>query len=414
MSLFGAMWTSVSGMNAQSNRISSVADNIANSATTGYKRSAIEFETVLVENAAKNFTSGAVASVSRAQITEQGALQHTSSVTDLGIQGGGFFVVAGANGTPYLTRSGSFVPDSTGNLVNAAGFTLLGIPLPASGSATPTPSSLSKVNVDQSSLVSTPSTLAKFSANLPSAATPVVAADLPSANAATATYTAKSSIQAYDNLGAPVTLDVYFSNTGTNTWEATAFDASTAAPGGGFPYSSGPLTTQTLTFSAADGSMTGTTTMPVAVPGGATLNIDLSKSTQLASAYAVSSQTVNGSAPSHLDHIEINNDGILSMVYQNGARVDAYRIPLASCTSPDRLTTHDGDTFSESLDSGTVIVGDAQTGKLGSITSNALEASTVDLASELTTMIAAQRGYSANSKVFQTSSDLLDVLIKIQ
>ena len=68
----------------------------------------------------------------------------------------------------------------------------------------------------------------------------------------------------------------------------------------------------------------------------------------------------------------------------------------------------------ETADSGGVVIGDALTGLRGDIVSGALESSTVDLASELTTMIEAQRGYTANSKVFQAGSELLDVLMTLK
>ncbi|HEY8580375.1 MAG TPA: flagellar hook-basal body complex protein, partial [Beijerinckiaceae bacterium] len=94
MSLFDAMRTGVSGMNAQSSRISSVAENIANSSTTGYKRSSVEFETILVSGGTRDYTSGAVGVHSRYHLQQQGAVQGTSEVTDLAIQGNGFFVVS--------------------------------------------------------------------------------------------------------------------------------------------------------------------------------------------------------------------------------------------------------------------------------------------------------------------------------
>ena len=122
MSLYGMMRTGVSGMNAQANRLSTVADNIANSGTTGYKRSSTEFSSLIIPSTTGNYTSGGVTTTIRTSIAQQGDLKYTSSGSDLAINGDGFFVVQNSSGTPYLTRAGSFVPDGEGNLVNAAGF----------------------------------------------------------------------------------------------------------------------------------------------------------------------------------------------------------------------------------------------------------------------------------------------------
>ena len=160
--------------------------------------------------------------------------------------------------------------------------------------------------------------------------------------------------------------------------------------------------------------MSGTGSLSVAVPNGRTLSLDLGNMTQLATKYTVVDAQVNGNAPSLLDHVEIGDDGTVSAVYQNGARLDTHRIPLAEVASPGNLTSKDGNVFAESPGSGSMTVGSAREGGLGRIVSGALENSTVDLASELTTMIEAQRGYSANSKVFQTGAEMLDVLLSLK
>ncbi len=413
MGLFGAMRTSVGGMSAQASRISSVAENISNTSTTGYKRSSTEFETLL-----NNYDEGGVQTRARHSVSEQGSLKTTSSVTDIAINGKGFFVVAKQNGGQFLTRAGSFVADASGNLVNTAGYKLMGYDiLNGTGSiAVNGPSGLQAINISQRGLVANPSTLATLTANLPSSATAIPAVSLPSTNSATSQFSAKSSLVAYDNLGKKVNLDVYFSKTGTNSWEAAIFDGATAAASGGFPYGSAALATQTLNFNPANGTLLAASAAPVSlsIPGGATLQLDLGQTTQLAASYQVVNANVNGNAPSSLDHIEISNDGTLSSIYADGTRLSSYRIPLADVISPDNLTPLDGNVYSESLNSGSIRVGTAELGGMGKIVSNAVENSTVDLATELTDMIEAQRSYSANSKVFQAGSDLLAVLEQLR
>jgi flagellar hook protein FlgE len=419
MSLFGMMRTGVSGMAAQSNALSTVSDNISNSATTGYKRASAEFSSLLETNNTSDYTSGGVNTNIRYGITNQGVIQGTTSTTDLAINGNGFFVVNNGSGTPFLTRAGSFVPDASGNLVNASGFFLMGYNLSNGGSTGVANglTGLQKVNIVQTALQATASTAGTFSANLPAGATPVVvAANLPSANNASATFTEKTSMVTYDNLGNATTLDIYFTNTGPNTWEVAAFNKADAAAGGGFPYANPALATQNLTFDATTGSLAagGPTSITVPIPNGQNFALDLSKMTQLGTGYTAISANANGNAPSPLDHVDIGKDGTLSYVYQDGARIAAYKIPLATVTSPNNLTPESGNVYSPSVDSGQVNVGTASQGGLGDIDSSSLEQSTVDLATELTTMIEAQREYTANSKVFQTGADLMQVVVDLR
>ena len=92
MSLFGMMRTSVSGLAAQSGKLASVADNIANTGTIGYKRSTVEFSTQVLDNSTGAYAPGSVNTVIRSEISRQGALRYTTSPTDLAITGSGFFV----------------------------------------------------------------------------------------------------------------------------------------------------------------------------------------------------------------------------------------------------------------------------------------------------------------------------------
>ncbi len=417
MSLYGVMRTGVSGMNAQANRLSAVADNVANVNTTGYKGSSCEFSSLVLSNSDSAYESGSVLTNLRHNIEAQGGLVSSSSVSDLAISGNGFFMVANPAGTPYLTRAGSFVPDANGTLVNAAGFSLLGYKLNPDQPAVTLNgfNNLVPVSFGGPSLSATPSTLGTIKANLPSTGTDIATSDLPSFNSPTSTYTDKSSLIAYDNLGGEVKLDVYFAKTGTGSWEASVYDSRDAAPGGGFPYASAPLTTQTLSF-GADGKLDPTqpSQFTFTIPGGADFTLDMAGTTQFATGYTVLSASVNGTPAGEPKDVEISRDGFVYAIYDGGTRIPVFRIPLAHVTSPDLLTPLAGNVFQASSDTGGVTVGFAQSGGLGDIMSKTLEQSTVDLATELTTMIDAQRGYTANSKVFQTGSELMDVLVNLK
>lgn len=418
MGLYGVMTTSVSGMAAQADRMGTVADNIANVNTTGYKRASTEFATLVPEARVIEYTPGSVQTIVRRGITEQGGLSYTKSPTDLAINGNGFFMVQSASGSPYMTRAGSFVPNSAGELVNAAGYKLLGYNL-ADGdlsSIVNSAAGLSVVGTANLGLRATPSTAATLQLNLPSNAAVTAGANLPSANASTAAYEGKTSLVTYDNLGNEVILDVYTAKSASGTWEVSAYNRADAGPSGSFPYSSAALATTTLSFDNTTGQLTSSsaTSQTVAIPNGGSLVIDFTKTTQLAADYVVQAATVNGNPPAKVSSLEISKSGVVTAIYENGTRVPAFKIPLVNVASPNNLTVLSGNVFSPNAESGDLQIGIAGTASLGNIVSGALERPTVDLATELTTMVEAQRSYTANSKVFQTGSELLDVLVNLK
>ena len=137
MSLFGSLFSGVSALNAQSQAMSMIADNISNVNTIGYKASTARFETLVTSSASDTtFTPGGVRARTLALVDQQGLVQASTSSTDLAVAGQGFFVVntlsTGA-GTTLFTRAGSFLPDSLSNLVNSAGFFFQGWRLDAAG-----------------------------------------------------------------------------------------------------------------------------------------------------------------------------------------------------------------------------------------------------------------------------------------
>ncbi len=245
---------------------------------------------------------------------------------------------------------------------------------------------------------------------------------VPAANAPAgggATYTDETSLVTYDNLGTPVTLNIYMTNLGPDAagnpqWEVDVYNAADAAAGGGFPYSAAALTSQTLSFNPANGQLAGGSPLAIAIPNGQTMSLNMGSTTQLAAAYVVNAATTNGSAPDTMTGVTIAADGTLSFNYSSGTSLPGYNIPLVNVASPDSMTSVNGTVYSPNINSGQPQVGVAGTAGFGSIESSSLESSTVDLATELTAMIQAQAGYEANSKVFQTGANLLDILNKLQ
>ncbi len=419
MGIGNVMRTGVSGMSAQGNKLSAVADNIANADTIGYKRAEIEFSSRIPQSITGEYVSGGVDSNIRHAISQQGSLQFTDSVTDLAIRGSGFFVVEDGSGSPFLTRAGSFVQDSDGYLVDAGGFYLMGFDV--SNGAVPAPTAngfagLDRVRVTDSSLTARASDVGALQVNLESNATTVAAAQLPSTNGVLSEFTSKTSLVSYDNLGNQELVDVYYSKTAANTWEVTVYAQSDAAANGGFPYSSAALLTDTLQFDPSTGDLTGgsPSSLVFNIPNGQALTLDISKTSQLAADFTVLNAQVNGNAASGFELLEIDENGTMFSSFSDSSRVETFVIPLASVPSPDNLQVLPGDIFQSGKGSGEVLMGFANSGGRGSIIAGAKEQSTVDLATELTSMIEAQRGYQANSKVFQAGSELMDVVVNLK
>ncbi len=433
MSLYGSLRTSVSGMTAQSNKLGTISDNIANSSTTGYKKASTEFSSLIVQSGVSEYNSGSVNTDIKYSVSQQGTTKNTTSNTDLMVQGDGFFVVQDASSQTMLTRAGSFTVDaSSGNLVNSAGYTVMGYDI--SGGQNPSSvlngtGGLVPINLQNVTLAAVPTTSGSFSANLPSSSTVVAAANLPSANATTAAYSQKSSISTYDSLGNQVTLDVYLTKTADAvaanpsatppvvaseaTWQMSIYNQADAASATSpFPYTSAALSNTTMTFNAS-GQITSGTSATFTVPNGQSVTLDTSKMTQLASSYTPQA-TMNGSAPSAASDFKVSKDGTVYAVDGNGNTTNLFKIPLATVASPDNLTPVAGNAYQVNLESGALQIGFAGTPGYGSVVSNALENSNVDMASELTDMIVAQRDYTANSKVFQTGTELLDVLMNLK
>lgn len=165
MSLYGALFTGVSGLSSQGQKIGIISDNISNVNTVGYKKAEANFQTLVVtQPGASSYSPGGARASARYNVSMQGLLSSTSSATDIAISGNGMFVVnaqAGGGGQSLFTRAGSFRQDETGNFRNAAGYYLMAWPLNSDGlkpgepgnantAASSTLDSLQVVNVESS------------------------------------------------------------------------------------------------------------------------------------------------------------------------------------------------------------------------------------------------------------------------
>ena len=237
-----------------------------------------------------------------------------------------------------------------------------------------------------------------------------------------------SSVTVYDSLGQGHVVNVYFRKSFTTTtpqtsvWEWHAqLSASDSATGTDIDVAAGYLT-----FNDSGTLISGGDPIPINFnfSNGASPNqpIDLvfgpqsggGTTTQYPIASTTDFQTQDGYPPGTLTSISVNTEGVISGTYSNGQIIDLYRITLASFNNPQGLTREGGNLYSETLESGVPYTNAPGEGGLGSINSNSLEQSNVDLATEFVKMIVAERGYQANSKVITTTDEMLQELMQIK
>jgi flagellar hook protein FlgE len=216
MSILGAMFTAVSGLNAQSRSLGNISDNIANSQTVGYKKVDTRFSDIItISNRSLNLPGGVVASPYYANAL-QGNINQTQSTTNLAVSGQGFFVVSrptDQTGTlttfsalPYYTRAGDFEVNRDGFVVNGGGYYLNGWTVDQD-TGVPDTGSLAPIQITQLTTPPTATSQIEVTGNLP--ATSVVNPDPP---------LAPTNIKIYDALGNPHTVSLTWVKRADNIW----------------------------------------------------------------------------------------------------------------------------------------------------------------------------------------------------
>lgn len=222
MSLYGALFAGVSALNAQSQSMGMISDNIANVNTIGYKRTEASFSSLVTASTRSTaYSPGAVRAASLTRVDQQGILQQSRSGTDIAISGNGFFVVKDsiADGLQeaFYTRAGQFSEDSQGNLVNPAGKFLMGWPVDQDGlipSSSGDLSSLQPVDVAFLGGLSRATTTADIGLNLDARKEPYV---YPLSAPSTNTQHATSALRVYDSLGQAQDVKIKFFHTTSPT-----------------------------------------------------------------------------------------------------------------------------------------------------------------------------------------------------
>lgn len=268
---------------------------------------------------------------------------------------------------------------------------------------------MTAVQIQKDKLYSNPTTSGMLSVNLPASASITAPANLLSTNSIIAVAAAKTSATVYDNLGQKVDLDFYYAKTAANTWEISAYNAADAGPAG-FPYASGALVSQILSFDPTNGELLSGSPLSLLIPNGSVAVIDVKETTQLGAPFIVNNLNFDGNEPGAVKEIQISENGTLTYRLDNGQTINAFQIGIANVAAPSQLSNHTGNAYITNNASGPMMIGIPGNGGFGAIRSSSLEASTVDLANELSAMIIAQRTFAANSQSFQVASEILQIL----
>ncbi|HEY0215131.1 MAG TPA: flagellar hook protein FlgE [Cellulomonas sp.] len=393
-----SLFSGISGLRSHQTMLDVTGNNIANVNTTGFKSSQTQFQDTLSQvlnnaGAAQDGTGGTNPAqvglgVRVAGITTsftQGASQLTGRSTDMMIQGDGFFVVRKGAETFY-TRAGSFDFDSTGQMTLPGDGALVQGWMAVNG-VVDTNAPLTDLTVPSGTVMGAiGSTKASFLGNLDS-------------DAATGT-TKTLDLEVYDATGNPRDVSLTLTKSATG-WTMSATDGTAVYP-------AAPATDVPVTFDAAS-AITSPTTFAL---GGVT--VDLSAITGYAGVDTVKTGVQDGRAAGVLQSFELGADGTITGSFSNGLKQSIGRIALANFTNPAGLQKAGGSLFESSVNSGDAQVGVAGAGGRGSLAGGALEMSNVDLSSEFTSLIIAQRGFQANSRVITTSDEVLQELVNLK
>ncbi len=423
-----SMFSAISGLRGHQTMMDVIANNISNVNTVGFKSSRVNFQDILSQTIkGATAANGTLGSINPAQvglgmtlagidvIQTQGNLQSTGKVTDMAIQGDGFFVLADGN-NQFYTRDGAFDIAIDGSLENpASGLKVQGWQADAGGkidTTKPVTSILIPIGQRTTALAtSTASVRGNLDANA----------------AADATSDISTTLTVYDSLGVAHSVKMTFEKTANNAWSWTA--APDAADPGTTTTSTGTVTfnpdgTIAASTGTLDVAFTNGADTPISIDGAWTAatppapnppapDLDFTQMTQFAGTSEPASRT-NGFASGQLVTFAVGDSGEITGVYSNGQTQALGQIALASFLNPSGLMRAGQNTFQTSSASGAAAIGKPGSGGRGQVVTGSLEMSNVDLATQFTSMITAERGFQANSRVITTSDEMLQELVNLK
>lgn len=444
----------LSGLYAANKQLDVTGNNIANVNTTGFKSSRAEFADVYAGanrlGVGKNQVGNGVRLAAVSQQFTQGDVNNTGNVLDMGIQGQGFFVLSD-NGSRVYTRAGAFQASKDNFVVTSDGLRLQGYAADSTGKIQK--GVLTDLQIDTSALQPKATSLIDQGINLNSSAadiplevddgTGAMVPNLPFDPADQKTYTKSFPTKVYDSQGNEHTMEQFYRKTGTNEWTMyTLVDGRNPFD----PSSTAPLT-GTISFNS-DGSVKGMTADNTGHPAGSSftvtnntfsmtgwvpavedsagnwiangaagnadgMRLSMNSTTSYNTETARMSQSQDGYATGILSSLSIDSTGVLFASFSNQQSRAIGQVALASFANEQGLQQIGGTRWTETYTSGIPGIDAPKTGTLGSVESNSLEASNVNLTQELVELIKAQSNYQANAKTISTESTIMQTIIQM-
>ncbi len=441
-----SMYSGVSGLRNQQIKMDVIGNNIANVSTAGFKKSRVVFSDKLYQamqgaSAPTDERGGtnpkavglgvAIASVD--QIHTPYTNQITNRLTDMAIDGDGYFIVKDGSGNTQFTRSGAFGFDTLNNLVTSNGAFVQGWLADKDGIIDSSPSKMTSINVNDYLTIPPKATTEMIMEGNLNSSTEIAekvgggavgAADVPDEN-----YTTTFSKDFYDTLGNKNIMNYRFFKTAPNEWacdmsiDPTFSGAITAnAPPAVAAFATG---TEVFRVSGITFNDMGELTLPA---GGINItvdrtntiaqqiafNIDLSKVKQYNAKSNINVDWQDGCSSGELISRSVGTDGVMTGNYSNGQKRSMFQVAMASFKNPEGLIQMGSSLWAQSPNSGDPKIGVPGSGSRGAITPGSLEMSNVDLSEEFTEMIVTQRAFSANSRIITTSDEMLQELVNIK
>ncbi len=414
MSLFS---TPLSGLNASSAALQAISNNLANLNTDGYKAQDAVFSDVFYQNLGNSGTNDPIQAGFGVKVEgmsvdqTNGPISSTGVSSNMALNGPGYFVTSSAAGSLSYTRAGDFTTNVSGQLTDPGGDLVMGYP--ASGGVVATNASLQPINVGTgTTTTATPTSQFSFTTNL-------------NASHAVGDTYSPTPINVYDSLGQAHSLSVTYTKTATNTWTYNVTVPSSDIQGGTGTTTS--VGSGTLTFNS-DGSLASPTSPITSLSigpfsdGAAAMTPSWAISgssgdsllTQTASTDSTSAQSQNGYAAGTLSSFTVLENGAVEATFTNGQQRAIGQIAVASFANPEGLSMNGNNNYTPSAASGQPVIGIAGTGGLGTIQGSSVEQSNVNVATELSDLIVAQRSYEANAKAITAFDQVEQTTIQMK
>jgi flagellar hook protein FlgE len=414
----------LTGLNADSSALNTIANNLANMNTTGFKARMAQFADLFYQQIGATGNGDPVQVGAGTQIADistdfsSGTSNYTGLNTNVALQGNGFFVVSDG-ASQYLTRAGNFSLDSSGNLITSGGLRVMGYP--AVNGVVNTNMSVVPINVPESAMLS-PRATGSFS----------ITANLDSTTAAASTFPA--TVDIYDSLGQMHTATVTYTANGGGNWgysiSLPASDLGVAQTVTGTmtfdqngnlttiqPTASVPLTVGTAAgdVSSIPVSFTGLTDGAANLPMNWNLLGTAGTPTisQVASKSAVDATSQDGFASGQYQDFTIGSDGMVTVTFSNQQKINVGQIALGNVANLQGLKAVGDGNYTTTLASGTATIGASGSAGLGTMQDGALEGSNVNISAEFANLIIAQRAFEANSKTVTTFDTITQETIQM-